>query len=268
MIQFICFSKDRPLQLRGYLESFVRHVTRPDLTTMVVIARSSTVAYQNAYNEIASEFPNVKFVWETNFHEDLINSIGPSELICFGCDDVVFFNKVDIDQVIKEFNDDTFAFSFRLGMNVNKSMFSGDMQYPEFISSNPVLAWNMHTSHHCADWGYSWELNGTVYPTDIAKKVIEEVKANSPNILENSGGGKWSKMTKRYLMKSFPQSKLAVPTVNVVQTNFANPICGKKELSSQFLLECWNNGLRMNIEPFQQQLNNSVHISSFFLRRV
>lgn len=270
MIQFICFSKDRPLQLHGYLASLFKFIDEPTNITTTVIAKASTLGYQDAYDAIAKEFPQVKFVWEKNFHEDLMASFNDNPYVCFGCDDVVFYVPIRTKQILEVFDENTFAFSMRLGHNVENSMFSGKMQTPTFIldETGDIIAWDLHKSHHCADWGYSWELNGTVYPTDIAKQVVEELKANSPNILENSGGGRWSCKTKRNLMKSWSYSRLVVPTVNVVQTNFANSICGSKELSPEFLLQCWNSGLRIDVEAFARHEYNSVHIPNFYMHRI
>jgi hypothetical protein len=90
-------------------------------------------------------------------------------------------------------------------------MFSGQMSHPEYAEHSGIMGWDLHRAHAHGDFGYSWELDGTVYHTDIAKAVIDEVKPTSPNILEANGGGLWSKMTKKSLMHCFAEAKINRP---------------------------------------------------------
>jgi hypothetical protein len=160
------------------------------------------------------------------------------------------------------------GFSLRLGLNITRSMFSGALERPAFLTAPPgFLAWDLHNSHHCGDWGYAWELSGTVYRTDVVRDVVRNTPATSPNGLEAGGGGRWSALTSRHLMRAWTSSRLVVPTVNVVQRDFQNAFLGATALSPPFLLECWNHGLRLDDERLAAREHDCVHTPDFHLRR-
>jgi hypothetical protein len=138
------------------------------------------------------------------------------------------------------------------------------MVQPAFADDGHVLSWDLHKSHANGDFGYAWELDGTVYPTKIARLIVEELKAPSPNILEANGGGRWSSKTKKSIMSCFYEAALVVPTVNVVQVNFHNSTVGKP-ISTKFLLDAWNNGMRLDIDRYQNVEFDCVHVSDFYL---
>jgi glycosyltransferase involved in cell wall biosynthesis len=262
-INFIAFSKNRPLQLDGYLRSFNYAFDGNNVELSVIY--TCDVEYENAYSQVISLYPNVKFIKETNFNENLISAFNDSEFTCFGCDDVIYRRKIDYQKVLETMRSErSFAFSFRLGKGVKRSMFSGPMVQPAFADDGHVLSWDLHKSHANGDFGYAWELDGTVYPTKIARLIVEELKAPSPNILEANGGGRWSSKTKKSIMSCFYEAALVVPTVNVVQVNFHNSTVGKP-ISTKFLLDAWNNGMRLDIDRYQNVEFDCVHVSDFYL---
>jgi hypothetical protein len=267
VIQLVCFSRNRPLQLHGYLASLFKFVADPELLEVTVLVRSDP-EYAAAYAAVAAEFAPVRFVAERHFASDVLALMGDRDYTCFGCDDVVFVAPIALARILELFDARLFAFSLRLGRNVARSMFSGAMTPPPMLAApEPFLLWDLHRAHGCGDWGYSWELNGTVYPTAIVRAVIEELRPASPNLLEAGGGGRWSNKTERHLMAAWPRARLVVPTVNVVQVDFANPVCGGGRLDPPFLLECWNRGLRMDIDAFARATYDCIHVADFFLRR-
>jgi hypothetical protein len=143
-------------------------------------------------------------------------------------------------------------------------MFSGPYLHPRFNGGDGILTWDLHESHGNGDFGYSWEMDGTIYPTSIVKPVVEESRARTPNLLEAEGGGRWSKMTRKHQMSCFELSKLVVPTVNVVQNNFQNPVIGKT-VGTEFLLEAWNSGMRLDIGRYVGMQNECIHIKDLHL---
>lgn len=263
-INFIAFSKNRPLQLDGYLRSFQHAFEgQSELDLSVIYAHDSE--YQHAYREVMGQYPWANFVRETDFYKNLISLFNDSEFTCFGCDDVVFTRRVDFIRVVERMRDtQAFAFSLRLGKHIEKSMFSGQMSQPEYEDDGHVMTWDLHKAHAHGDFGYSWELDGTIYPTDVAKQVVMDVRPVSPNILEANGGGKWSSKTTRSTMSCFHDACITVPTVNVVQSNFANPVVGK-EISAKFLLDAWKCGMRLDIGRYRDIRNDCIHIPDLYL---
>jgi len=267
LIQIVCFSKNRPLQLHGYLESLFRAFDAPDSLRVKALVKSDP-PYAAAYAQVARAFGRVEVVYERDFTRDLLGLLDGAPYTCFGCDDVVFVRPVQVRKILEAFRDDVFAFSLRLGLNVTRSMFSGPTSPPPHLAAEgDMLTWDLDRSHAHGDWGYAWELNGTVYPTDVARQVIEDVRAPTPNLLEAGGGGRWSSRTRRRLMRSWSTSRLVVPTVNVVQRDFANGICGGLPLPPPLLLACYEGGLRLDVDRFAERAYDCIHVADFFLRR-
>ncbi|HZS41105.1 MAG TPA: hypothetical protein VFF06_29955 [Polyangia bacterium] len=267
MIQLICFSRNRPLQLDGYLTSLSRMLDEPSLLDVSVIVRADG-EYRDAYAEVARAHPSVAMVAQKDFHADLTALVGARPFTCFGCDDVVFVRRFAARAIADAFDERLFAFSLRLGRHVTRSMFSGPISPPPGLEERDgLLRWDLSTAHGAGDWGYSWELCGTVYPTELARAVIAELRAPSPNLLEAGGGGRWSSKTARRFMCAWPSARLVVPTVNVVQGDFANPVLGGRSLEPRFLLDCWQRGLRLDVEAFARREYDCIHVPDFFLRR-
>ena len=265
-ITFVCFSKDRPLQLDGYIRSFARHIGQGSLT---VLYHATSEAFAEAYGALAATYPWVRFQRQTDFSGDLqgILRAVPSRFVCFGVDDAVFIRPVDAGVVMAAMDDpDVFAFSLRLGRNITRSMFSGAMTLPDVaLSPRGTLSWDVHASHHCGDWGYSWELCGTVYRTALARYIVEKVSPSTPNTLEAAGGGLWSSQTTARLMHCFPESALVVPTVNVVQSDFPNGFLGTG-ISTETLLELWQAGDRIDLDACERIVTDQIHVADLPLQ--
>jgi hypothetical protein len=268
VIDIVCFSRNRPIQLQGYLQSLHDCVDDLDRVRLQVLVRAER-DFESAYNQVQAEFPQVRFVRERDFQTDLRAMLGASQYTCFGCDDVVYVRDVSIQTILDAFREaEVLAFSLRLGLNVRRSMFHGDTRPPRTLARHDgLLRWDVHDAHGHPDWGYAFELNGTVYPTEVVERVMSETSPASPNRFEAAAAGTWSKTTRRRIMCAWSESRLVVPTVNVVQADFANPICGAVGLDPSFLLECWRKGLRLDVQRYRGRLYDSIHVKDFFLRR-
>jgi glycosyltransferase involved in cell wall biosynthesis len=70
-MHFITFSKNRPLQLDGYIRSF--HYAMGDSPTALSVLYKCDPKYQPAYDEIIKSNPNVCFIKEKVFYNDLLS---------------------------------------------------------------------------------------------------------------------------------------------------------------------------------------------------
>ena len=123
-LTIICFSKDRPLQLRGYLDSIMYRCLYPKMdetrqcpTTLYVIYAASNEMYAVAYEQLFKNYIHVVPVLERNLKDDLSSVLknSTSDYVMFGCDDVLFTGSVDQRWRMVMQNELVFAFSFRLG---------------------------------------------------------------------------------------------------------------------------------------------------------
>lgn len=258
--QIICFSKDRPLQLHGYLTSLFKHCQ--DEARVKVLVQSQPQWFANAYAQVEAEFPQVEFCHERDFRSDLESLIGDVDYTMFGCDDVMY---------TRSFGPPTFwptdtrliGISLRLGKHITRDMFGSPLPQPRF---NGEVKWSVNAG--VGDWGYPWEVLGTIYQTDFVKRMASRIRANSPSQLEERGSWCWSEETDGRALAAWPESRLVVPTVNLVQSEFPNGICGGMPLDVGFLLDAWNHGMRLDVDRYEGMTPESWRIPDFFLRRV
>lgn len=69
-LSVLCFSKDRPLQLEGYLTSITQTCKEPLAITVLYVCGSEM--FEGAYNTLVSRFPKVRFEREMNFRKQVL----------------------------------------------------------------------------------------------------------------------------------------------------------------------------------------------------
>jgi hypothetical protein len=250
------------LQLEGYLRSLYANCTG-DFT--VTALTKVDAGYEEAYIDLDREFRNAQFMDEWDFARQLPTLIGDAEYTCFGCDDVVWVRPISAENIerVFDYTPHLLGVSLRLGLNITEDMFGNSLSQPTFDD----LSWDFRGEHSVGDWGYPWEVLGTVYRTEFVKSMVASINPGSPSQLEERGSRIWSRHTDLRHMATYPTSRLVVPTVNLVQSEFPNGIKGDKPLSPEFLLECWNNGLRLDTERYAGMAPPSWRVGEFYLRR-
>jgi hypothetical protein len=159
-------------------------------------------------------------------------------------------------------------------------MFGRELAQPAFLPQweeggyyqTGGLVWDATAPTSAGDWGYPFEVLGTVYPTEFVRSLVdllaEAGQAGSPSRLEHHGSTRWREVTDRRMLRAATSSRLVVPTVNLVQSEFPNGIVGGGGLDPAFLLECWNRGLRLDTQRLMGLTPPSWRIGDFPLRRV
>lgn len=261
LIQFVVFSRRRPLQLEGYLRSLYANCTG-EFKVSVLVKRDPE--YVQAYGAVFSQFPKVLFVQECDFAADLSILVDTgTALTCFGCDDVIYTTHIETDAIGKVLDDESLlGVSLRLGENITHDMFGRPLQQPEIKDQQ----WDMTAAGSVGDWAYPFEVLGTVYRTEYVRQIVEAVKPKSPSQLESLGYVSWNHFTRLHHMACYPTSRLVVPTVNVIQQEFPNGTIGPP-ISPEFLLDCWNHGLRLDTERYAGMAPPSWRIGDFWLKR-
>jgi hypothetical protein len=286
-VHLIVFSKDRPLQLHGMLTSVFRH-WRGDFRVSVLVRETDLCA--QAYYDLQREFRGqAAFGFEDDFGANLAAWVAAVDApyLCFGCDDVVYTAPVDVAAIDYAFHAEPrlLGYSLRLGGNVDTDMFGRPMPPPpsfsyvhgpafdEYAATRTSEVWRQwDAAEAVGDWGYPWEVLGTVYPTDYVRAtvaaLVRDGQVQNPSTLEDAGWRRWREHAgDRHRMQSFARSRLVVPTVNVVQSVFGNGIVGPAGMDAAFLLDCWNRGLRLDIDRYRGTTPPSWRVGDFFLRR-
>lgn len=182
-ISNIVFTKNRPLQLNGYLESLYKFFPAVLIQTYIIYKPD---LFGNEYKQLFKKYPDCIVIEEKDFHSDcvkLINKVN-TKYILFGIDDVVYFDKADfgiIDRTFAEHSDDIMGFSLRFSPDTDFLKNSGD-EITEIEVANQKV--------YCLNWKegkkpnsrYPFELCATVYRTDTVKKIINSSQNNNPII--------------------------------------------------------------------------------------
>jgi len=259
-ISIIVFSKDRPLQLQGYLESLL-NFSNIDASSITVLYKFSSLTN---YQKLINEFSKVTWIKEQFFFEDLLTVINHSkDYIMFGCDDVVFKDYFDFSIALSHLteNENIFGFSTRLGENIRP--------LPENIQRHEnILQWYwMDTGTH--QWNYPWELDATIYrKADVINIVtmLDPAKMKNPNFLE----GEVANHPKQYISKqelsSFKTGKCIVLTINRVQDDFLNEYDKTFNADIETLYKLYNDGVKVDFISISKKKNNSIHVGAEFLK--
>jgi hypothetical protein len=264
----LIFSKDRPLQLDGLLRSIRKHYTvLPKIT--VLLKREKGDKYDEAYYSLSLQ-EDVKFVFETDFEQnvrDWLSNID-TDYFCFSCDDVLINREVNMEGIntLLTNNPAIFSYSIRLGEGITYCQPS--KQKMEFdLSMNAeqdIIVFDPHTFPHSWDWGYPFEVTGTIYHSSFGKFLLSLPQGvfKHPNIMEGPISAHLHAISGLFMACNRKSSSLTI-TVNRVQDIAKNEIFD--EVSTEKLLELWNEGKRLDIDYYIDYKHNSICIGDLKL---
>ena len=258
MTSIIVFSKDRPLQLHGYLESLLKYSDTEQSGIAIILKETDAVDYSRTIES----FPMVKWIKESDFSSDLMSCLNAakSDHVMFGVDDVVFikpFQFKTIETFLRN-NNDVFGFSLRLGNNIKPLP-------KRMLKEENYLTWDWTTTN-ARHYNYPWELCSTVYrKTDVIELVSKNNNAaKSPNYLEDMVACRPKELIARKMLACFNDaSKSLVVTVNAVQTTHPNGFDNRQPTDIFTLNNLYNNyNNRLDIERISNKGNKKVHVGT------
>jgi len=181
MISNILFTKNRPLQLEGYLQSLYRHFPVELIQTYIIY---KVELFRDEYESLFQKYSNCTVIEENDFHSDCVKVISQAntKYIMFGIDDVVFFDSVDIDlidQTFREHENDIFGFTLRFSPESLEN--SKDVINEVVVDNHKVYSLNWKNGQ-TAHTRYPFELCCTIYQTETVNKIINSVMNNNPII--------------------------------------------------------------------------------------
>lgn len=178
MISNIVFTKNRPLQLDGYLQGLYRHFPAELIQTYILYKPE---LFEEEYKQLFSRYPNCVVIREKDFYSDFLKLLSQTstKYILFGVDDVVYFDSVDfnvIDKAFAKYSGDIFGFSLRFSKN---GIEAGHDPIDEItVVSQTVYRINWRNGR-TPSTRYPFELCATIYPTALVKKVINSAMNNN-----------------------------------------------------------------------------------------
>jgi len=208
LITNVVFTRNRPLQLDGYLRS-LRKFFPADQVQVYIIYKVER--FGEEYESVFSQYPDVEVIRESNFHCDMLEVLSrvDTEYILFGIDDVIFFDGVSLALIEKTFEkagDDIFGFTMRFSPELVRE--GGDEVRDVSVGNDKVykLHWpGGHTKHT----RYPFELCSTVYRASLVRNVISHTMSGNSIArgLFSPGSGlmrAWSRIASpRSLLKKF-----------------------------------------------------------------
>ena len=255
MSSVIVFSKNRPMQLHAYIESLLRFSDATEKDISILYSCTDGISY----DKVIETFKQVNWLKETNFYENLSGLIEKSSnMIMFGCDDVVFKNNFSLknaEELLNQ-NEDIFGFSFRLGKNITPPP-RKDFTNEKFI----IWDWTQSDIEH---YDYPWELCCTLYRKKDVQSIVKQVKkfVFNPNLLEefltiNPEGY----ISRRKMACYNSDSKAFVITVNRVQDFAKSPFNGNFITEPAVLSRIYNEeNVRLDIDKISALKNSKIHV--------
>lgn len=113
LISNIVFTKNRPLQLAGYLESLYRYFPPEQIQAHILWEQE---LFTQQYEQLFLRYPNCTVVRERDFSSDFFKILEQIETkyVLFGIDDVVYFDSVDVGLIDAAFNPQEFTLQKKL----------------------------------------------------------------------------------------------------------------------------------------------------------
>lgn len=259
----IIFSRDRPLQLDLTLRSLFNCAYDFSVFDVKIIYKSSNTRFENAYFTLASEWPGIEFIKETNFKDNLINAIDDYRYIFFAVDDSIFCNRFDLDEITKllEKYNNILGFSLRLGKNTNYCFSCNNWQDIPVMQKVTKDISKYYWTFAQYDFFYAIEVSSSIYRTKDIFSIIENKEFTNPNQLEDRlffNLGKFVVLKPR--MACYNQSVAFANPINIVQTsNKSNRAGNDDKYSVENLLELYESGIRISSSKFYGWVTNSAH---------
>ena len=243
------FSKDRPLQLKAYLDSLFYYSGIQQNQTYVILPSL------DEYSGFKEMYPEIMWIQEketgglNKAFRHLIQSLPNHLNLLFGCDDIIFtrfFNTNFIPELLYSMPD-VLGFSLRLGTNLSCH------PCPNKPADGTVLKfrWVNSPSHY----GWPFDLMGTVYNVKLVKELLDYRKdpIRVPNDIESSG---YYFCYDRKLQKQPNMAMFNMPgcliaaDMNKIQTLYDNKVQGAAGHSIDELKEIYKSGKRIQWQNY------------------
>jgi hypothetical protein len=239
-VDFLIFSKNRPLQLEALLNSFFELVSG-SLVNKIVVLFKKEPEYEESYEILKSNFSEVIWEEETDFQTQVLNFTFESpNFLCFLVDDILFYQEVKGDITPK---DSEICFSLRLGKNCRFCHPANSFyNQPLFEEEDQFLRWYWNGAEF--DFGYPMSLDGHIFKSSNLQKMIQNLQFRNPNSLENELTYRNPLLASfaKCKIRSFQTSRLVGIPVNRVNLEVPNRFGQKFPISEKELLEKFKNG--------------------------
>lgn len=257
MIDVVIFSKNRPLQLFALLDSMHKLTDCAKSASITVIYKYDDI-YKESIEEIKQRFESVSFKEQSNFKNDVTNSLASTfnRFCTFLVDDIVFkepFSFANVCHLLGA-NSSILTFSMRMGTHLNFCYpINSPQPIPDGTIQNGLFIWQWRNSQ--GDWGYPISLDGHVFRKNDATRWLSRIDFSNPNQLEDRLQIAKMENLETYCVCTTTSCIVNLP-INRVQDEYKNR-CGDED--PLILLGLWNEGKRINTDAVIGVNNTSAH---------
>ncbi len=259
-INLVVFSRNRPLQLDAFLESFDKNTH--GCKAISIIFKADTPDYRQGYMLTQQRYPAVRFLEQSAAENDfkrLVLKAAEFEndgYIVFAVDDIIITRPVDFHKIIDLLKDNQAeGFYLRLGTHITECYSQNRKTgVPDLHEVLPgVYSWEFRKGQ--GDWGYPHSVDMVVYRKKDIKPFFLKTYFNNPNILE----GAWACQNPHHQTGlCYEYACIVNCPLNIVQTTFKNR--HSNECLPEELLDLYLQGYKLDIEPLQNCINRAPHM--------
>ena len=261
-IKILIFSKDRPLQLAGVIDSLNLRCKDFYNCSCTVLYCATDYKFLYGYLELINQYPNIKFRKEFQFKKDALNELDNSDHICFLVDDNIFVKDFIMTHGKEALNNNKKAIgiSLRLGLNTNYCYTLNKAQRIPVMNNyrDNILSYTWIDEDY--DFGYPLELSSSMYRTAELVYLLKKIHFNNPNELES-----WMSTAACAYGPDHPQllcyrsSRAFSVPVNIVQNIYKNKAGKHHQYTVQNLLDFFEKGYRIDVAAFYQYTPKACH---------
>ena len=262
LISAVVFSKDRAMQLDATLRSLRLHCRDAHVVEMSVLYAASSERHACQYVQLAKDYPDIKFVLERDFKEDLLLLIAPASFLLLLVDDNIFVKEFYAADAVSflQANSDVLAFSLRLGRNTVYAYAYGKYQrLPEFAEKDSsILTFDWKTGER--DFNYPCDISSTLYRKSDLAPLLERIPFSNPNLLEGRLDANKYEFSGQSRLACFERSVTFCNPANKVQRVLPNNRSGRrKQYAADTLAEKFDQGVRIKVEAYASLVPKGCH---------
>lgn len=259
---YLIFSKDRPLQLELTLSTCKRFSIDWSDDHAIVLYKTTNDKYQKAYDELEKRFPDIEFIKQYNFMNDVLNILYATEYILFSVDDCIFtdyFSTKEIIKTIEKYN--TIGFSLRLGENTTYCYpLYKNNDVPNFKYINESILIYDCRPNKFGDYYYPLEVSSSVFLAKDITKVLQNYAFSNPNLLEGILHTNRHKLDYKNNLSCYKKSVAFCNPINLVQTVSNSARRGNNiDYTPESLLRKYLSGIKINESLFYGFISNGCH---------
>ncbi|MEO0272297.1 MAG: glycosyltransferase family A protein [candidate division WOR-3 bacterium] len=251
------------MQLDLVLKTFFKCCYDHNLCDINVLFKTSSNRFFKQYELLRERYKEVKFIYETNFREQLIEHLSYSAYSLLLVDDVIFTSPFKINDCISglEIECDAVSVCLLLGQNTNYCyMHDVEQKVPDMypVISTPLLKYKWTEASH--DFGYPLDISGSLYRTYVLLSLIENLSFRNPNTLESALYLNRTRIQDFPWRLVYPKSICFCNPMNMVQDVFVDNRVSKLAMSPEYLADLFDEGFSIDEEGFLNIVSNGAHM--------